>query len=105
MERFRSLMNAKYLQKKMRRMILMKMEGTADSREFIEDIYSRRIAFAGIHDGFTGKPRTDYGNVPEARTKGFSADFKPEMPLAMSMKMIDLLQINGCLLSIRMSMK
>ncbi|MFA7089554.1 MAG: TetR/AcrR family transcriptional regulator [Bacteroidales bacterium] len=96
MDRFRSIMNAEIpAEDKLRRMMFMKMEGTADiSREFIEDIYSR-----------DGSPLLEYmmdltgktGNLimeafRDAQEKGFfRKDFKPEMLLAMSMKMIDLL--------------
>ena len=96
MDRFRSIMNAEIpAEDKLRRMMFMKMEGTADiSREFIEDIYSR-----------DGSPLQEYmmdltGKTGilimeafrDAQEKGFfRKDFKPEMLMAMSMKMIDLL--------------
>lgn len=96
MDRFRSVMNAKIpAEEKLRRMMRMKIEGTTDiSREFIEDIYSR-----------DGSPLQEYmmdltGKTGilimeafrDAQEKGFfRKDFKPEMLMAMSMKMIDLL--------------
>ena len=96
MERFRSIMNAKIpAEEKMRRMILMKMEGTADiSREFIEDIYSREGSpLQEYMMELTGKTGSKIMETfRETQEKGFfRKDFKPEMLLAMSMKMIDLL--------------
>ena len=96
MDRFRSIMNAGIpAEEKMHRMILMKMEGTADiSREFIEDIYSREGSeLQQYMMQLTGKTGTlIMETFREAQEKGFfRKDFKPEMLLAMSMKMIDLL--------------
>jgi len=96
MDRFRSIMNAEIpAEEKMRRMILMKMEGTADiSREFIEDIYSQEgSALQKYMMQLTGKTGIlIMETFREAQEKGFfRKDFKPEMLLAMSMKMIDLL--------------
>ncbi|MDD2290617.1 MAG: hypothetical protein PHT35_09160, partial [Bacteroidales bacterium] len=82
-------------QEKIRKLILLKTEGTADiSREFIEDVYSSRgEELQQYMMQLTGKTAgMIVGAFRQAQEKGFfRKDFHPEMLIAMSMKMIDLL--------------
>lgn len=94
--RFSTIMDSDVsAQEKIRKLILLKTEGTADiSREFIEDVYSSRgEELQQYMMQLTGKTAgMIVGAFRQAQEKGFfRKDFRPEMLIAMSMKMIDLL--------------
>ncbi|HOG25922.1 MAG TPA: TetR/AcrR family transcriptional regulator [Bacteroidales bacterium] len=94
--RFSTIMDSDVsAQEKIRKLILLKTEGTADiSREFIEDVYSSRgEELQQYMMQLTGKTAgMIVGAFRQAQEKGFfRKDFHPEMLIAMSMKMIDLL--------------